>query len=224
MENSYFNTTDKIRFLLLILSGVLLSGCSDFIEEDISNDTVQMIIPQSGATLTSNNVHFKWDELKGADSYRLQLVQPSFSSIQDFLLDSLIANTEFYYILNPGDYEFQIRGENSAYETVYSGPYAFTVDSVSDLSGQSISLVAPLDMYYTNQTDFTASWQNLYAADYYEFQIRSGSNFSAGSILLTVSNVYGLSYATSSGPFSVENYYSWGTWSWKNSWCFNSYL
>ena len=210
MENFCFNITDRIKAVLMVLLALSIVGCKDVIEEDISNENVVVIIPQNNITLTSNNVHFKWEELEGASHYNLQLVEPSFDAIQTFILDSNITGTNFYQILDPGDYEFKVRAENGAYETAYTGPYSFTVDSVSDLAGQLVPLASPVDMHYTNLTDFTAAWQSLFAADYYEFQIRSGQDFNTGSVIFTESNIYGLTYATTTGPLSIEGYYSWG--------------
>ena len=211
MENSYFNITGKIKLLGFAILFLGLAGCSDIIEEDISGDVVTVIIPQQSAVLNSNNVHFKWNELEGADSYNLQLVQPSFSAIQSFVLDSNITNTEFYYVLEPGDYEFQIRGENSAYETVYSGPYSLTVDSVSDLTGQLVPLLSPANNFYSNQSDLTLTWQSIYAAESYEIQVRSGADFNASAtILYTDPANTGTSTTTTGSIFGTEGEYSWG--------------
>ncbi|MBD3639224.1 MAG: hypothetical protein HUJ25_17845 [Crocinitomicaceae bacterium] len=211
MENYYFSIIDKIKISLLFLTSLIVTACSDIIEEDISNETVQVIIPQSNATLTTNNVHFKWEKLKGADSYRLRVVEPSFSSINTYILDSSVANTEFYYVLDPGDYEFMIRAENSAYETGYTGPIPFTVDSVSDLTGQLIPLLAPANNYYSNLSDLPLSWQSIYAAETYEVQVRSGADFnSSATILFTATGLTGTSVTTTGSVFTNEGEYSWG--------------
>lgn len=210
MANYYFNTTGKIS-ALLILFGLMITSCSDIIEEDISNETVQVIIPQSNANLSSNNVHFKWHKLEGADGYRLQVVEPSFSSINTFVLDSLVTGTQFYYVMNPGDYEFMIRAENSAYETPYTGPIPFTVDSVSDLTGQLVPLLSPAHGYYTNLSDLTFTWQSIYAAETYELQVRLGADFnSATTILYTSPGIIGTSETTTGNVFANEGEYSWG--------------
>lgn len=211
MANSYFSITGKIKTGLALSMIIAMSACSDFIEEDISGDTVTVIIPQHNSALGTNNVHFKWEELKGADSYNLQVVEPSFNTIQSFVLDSNITGLEFYYFLAPGDYEFQIRAENSAYETAYSGPYAFTVDSVSDLTGQLVPLLSPANNIYSNQSDLNLSWQSIYAAESYEVQVRAGADFNTSvTILFTAPAVIGTSTTTTGSIFSAEGEYSWG--------------
>jgi len=208
MVRYYFNIIVKSSCCILLFG---VTSCKDILEEDIQNQMVTMIIPQADDTLTTNSVHFKWHEMDGADEYRLQVVSPSFSDISSFELDSLISGTEFYYALNPGNYEFQIRGENSAYESVYSGPYAFQIDSVSDLSNQVVPIVQLGSPYYTNLSDVSVQWQSVFAADYYEFQLRSGSNFnSSTTTLVTEPVIYGNAFATSTAPLSAEGEYSWG--------------
>ena len=212
MENYYSNIIAKTKWLgTILVCSLIIFSCKDVIEEDISEMTVEMIIPTANDTITTNNVHFKWNEMNEADNYRLQIVEPSFTNINTFELDSLITGTEFYYSLDPGSYQFQIRAENSVYQSLYYGPITFVVDSVTDLSSQTVPLVSPVDSYFTNLSDVTASWQTIFSADYYEFQLRAGADFDAsGSILESETLIYGSSYTTSASPLSSEGEYSWG--------------
>ncbi|MEO9531921.1 MAG: hypothetical protein ABJG68_15785 [Crocinitomicaceae bacterium] len=212
MVNYYSNIIAKTRNLGLLAIGLVsISSCKSIIEEDISEEVVIMIIPTQNDTIETNNVHFKWNELEGADNYRLQVVEPSFTNINTFVLDSLITGTEFYYSLNPGQYQFQLRAENSAYQSLYYGPVSFLVDSVSDLSSQIIPLVSPADAYYTNLSDLTFSWQSIFAADYYEFQLRSGADFdNSGTIIDSETLIYGSTYTTTGSALASEAEYSWG--------------
>jgi len=149
--------------------------------------------------------------MKGASFYNLQIVQPSFSNINSYILDSNINALEFYYVLAPGTYQFQICGANSAYKSVYTGPYTLYVDSVSDLTNQIVPLLAPVDFIYSNDANFTFSWQAVYSTDTYEFQLRAGADFiTSGTILHNAPGIYGTSYSTPAGLFSTEAAYSWG--------------
>jgi hypothetical protein len=208
MENYCSNIIVRINLLILIV--LPFTGCKDIIEEDISEDLVNVIIPQDSSSTTANDVHFKWDELDGADAYRLQIVEPSFTNISSFVLDSLITGTDFYYTLSPGNYEFQIRGENSYYQSIYNGPFSFSVDSSLDLSVQTVPLLSPNDMIYSNQSDQTFTWQIMYAADNYEIQIRSGTDFNSGTTLLSETSLTGSSYSTTGNFFSTDGVYHWG--------------
>lgn len=207
MERYYFNIIAKISLGIAFLT----SGCNAIFEKDITGEEVTMIIPTNNDTIEVNNVHFKWYEVPGASFYNLQIVQPSFDNIEAFVLDSNITGEEYHYVLSPGKYQFQIRGENSGYQTDYAGPFSIYIDSVSDLSAQTIPLLGPDNDLYSNLETFTFSWQAIYAAENYEFQIRSGSNFNAsGTILYNAVNILATSHAPSSGTFASEDVYSWG--------------
>ena len=211
MQTYYFSIIAKIRFGILGILTLNLISCKEVFEEDITENSVDLIIPTDGDTSYSNNVHFKWNELEGASEYNLQIVQPSFSNINTFLLDSNIVGEEFFYVLSPGWYEFQIRGENSAYQSIYTGPYSLYVDSVSELTNQVVPLLSPDDLIYSNASNFTFSWQSIYAAESYEFEIRSGSDFaSSGTTLHNASSIVATSYSPPSGLFDSEGAYSWG--------------
>lgn len=204
MRKYYFNTITK--FSLILLTITVLSSCV----KDITQEELTLILPTNGQTYTTNQVHFKWKEVENAKGYRIEIVKPSFESIQEFVLDSVVEGTQFYQVLSPGQYEFQIRAENSAYETAYVGPYSITLDSVSDLSSQLIGLLSPVDNYATNLLSMNCSWGEHFAADYYQFQLRSGLDFS-GSVTIphNKSDIYSTNYEIPSGVLN-EGEYSWG--------------
>lgn len=195
----------------LLVGGISVTSCEAIFERNISEDTLTLIIPENNDTSETNQIHFKWEEMKGATHYRIQLVQPSFASIDAYILDSLVEGESFYYILEPGDYQFQIRGENSAYESTWTGPYNLVVDSVSDLTNQVVPLLSPTDFIYSNDANFTFNWQAVYSAETYEFQLRSGPDFNtSGTTLHSAPGIYANSYSTPSGLFSTEGSYAWG--------------
>lgn len=216
MQSYCSNIIDKliscrVQFLIAILLTCFTVSCNDFFEKDISEEVVDLIIPTNNDTSSTNNVHFKWNELAGASFYNLQIVKPSFTNINEFVLDSNINGDEFYYVLSPGNYQFKIRGENSAYQSLYTGPYTLVVDSVSDLTNQVVPLLSPVDLIYSNASNFTFSWQSVYSAVTYEFQLRAGADFgSSGTILHSAPGIYGTAYSTPAGLFPTEGSYAWG--------------
>lgn len=213
MQNFYFNIIAKNnnrKWLCLLLAPLLMS-CNAIFEKDISSETPEIIIPTNNDTVYSNLVHFKWVEIEGATNYRLELVQPSFTDIDAFVLDSAIGNTEYYQVLDPGQYAFRLRAENGGYESFYTEAYSLYVDSVSDLSDQFVSLMSPADNIYTNGTGgLLCTWQNLYAANSYDFVLKIGSSFETGSVLLQNTNIATLAQSVSSGELAVEGTYFWG--------------
>ncbi|MCB0479715.1 MAG: hypothetical protein KDC84_16220, partial [Crocinitomicaceae bacterium] len=140
----------------------------------------------------------------GADYYKLEVVSPSFASISEFPLDSNITNTEFYYTLDPGVYEYRIRAINSAFESQYSEIRSFVIDSTSDLSSLTLLLTSPSDGYYTNSTSPTFVWQDLYPADVYELEIRQGTSWFTATQVETgnsFSSFYTLSTSLTEGNY-----------------------
>jgi len=116
-----------LSFLLLFF---LITSCEEIInEENISNDTLQLLAPTNDAVLaTKQKIAFNWEELEGADNYQLQIATPDFVSATQIILDTLISRTDYMVdSLATKPYEWRVKGLNSAYETGYS-TNVFTVE------------------------------------------------------------------------------------------------
>lgn len=210
MQKYFFNIIIKINIVLVIL---IMVGCNEVFEKNISNKSISLIIPYNGDTIFTNLVHFKWNEMIGAKNYNLQIVKPKFTDINEFTLDSIINGTECHISLNPGSYQFRIRGENSAYESNYADTFSIYIDSVNDLTNQTVNLTFPVNEYYTNNTILNNfSWQGLFSASFYKFQIRFGTNFNSGGLIYEEASIYLNNYAftQSSGIVLEEGNYVWG--------------
>lgn len=151
---------------------VLFISCEDILEEDISNDVVQMIFPLNNQEIYSNIVHFQWQELDGADKYRIQI----FNTNAGVEIDSLVTTTNFNYPMAQGDYQWRVRGENSAYQSNYTFNTNFSVFETDDLTSQQVVLTSPTDNFYTNNTSLILNWQALNAADSYSFELVNVTN------------------------------------------------
>lgn len=158
--------------LLLLFIAVLLTACEDIIEEDISNDVVQLIFPLNGQEIYSNVVNFQWQELNGADKYRVQV----FNNNSGVVIDSLVTATNFNFPMTQGSYQWRVRGENSAYESNYTFNINFSVIETDDLTNQQVILTSPTDNLYTNNTALILNWQSLDAADTYNFELVNITN------------------------------------------------
>ena len=54
--------------------------CDDIIEvEDISDRTVTLVAPTDDAILSSGTIHFDWEPIEDAESYRIQIATPDFT-------------------------------------------------------------------------------------------------------------------------------------------------
>lgn len=149
-----------------------LISCDDILEEDITNDMVQVTTPLSNAVIESNVVNFRWNALDGADKYRIQV----YGNNQAMVLDTLVNPSSFTYPMRSGNFQWRIRGENSAYQSSYSFPISFTVIETDNLDNQEVILSLPRSGRYFNNGPVTCSWQSLRAAKKYELILTNDSN------------------------------------------------
>jgi hypothetical protein len=156
-------TINKIIFIAL---AILSYSCDDILEEDISDDTVQIISPTKDAIIESNVVDFKWASLEGADKYRIQIYED-----QILLLDSLTSKTNITLPLDSGSYSWSVRGENYAYESLYSFPSNFSTNIPDDLTDQQVVLSSPENNKFVNFINIPLVWEFLANAITYNVKI-----------------------------------------------------
>ncbi|MEQ8518754.1 MAG: hypothetical protein RLN79_08430 [Cytophagales bacterium] len=116
--------------LMYALVSILFISCEQILEEDIQKKEVELIIPANGIRLSMQNVGFLWEGIDGAESYRLQIVNPDFTVPQTLVLDTLIHKKSFRQYLDLGKYEWRVRAENSAYQSDFT-TYVFWVDTLN---------------------------------------------------------------------------------------------
>ncbi|OMQ11323.1 hypothetical protein [[Flexibacter] sp. ATCC 35103] len=146
-----------INKLILIALTILTYSCEDIFEKNISNDTVQNLYPINNPIIESNVVSFRWNTLNGADKYRIQI----YESNQILVLDSLTNKTSITLPLNTGNYIWRVRGENYAYESIYSFPSNFSIIIPNDLNNQQVILISPENNTFINFINVTLNWQAL---------------------------------------------------------------
>ena len=107
----------KTYFYILGLLFVM-SSCSDFLEENITDDIISLSSPIDGQINLEGSQAFRWEELDGVTNYRMQIVSPSFNTIQSFVVDTEVGNsTRFDTTLLFGNYEWKVIGSNNGFTT-----------------------------------------------------------------------------------------------------------
>lgn len=166
-----------MRGLLILSLGLLLvlSSCKEFIEPSLEHQTISAIAPADGVETNSYQLTFWWDGHPDALRYRLQVVSPSFVAAEKMILDTLVKTDKFIYTLDPGDYQWRVRGENGSSHTAFV-TRSFVVHP-SSLTDQVLQLVLPGNQVYTNNATLVCQWLKLYGATGYRLQVDK-NNFS----------------------------------------------
>lgn len=187
--------------ILFYLLGILLYSCrKDFIVEDIEDKSITVIAPANNLTTTNNQVTFWWEELDGAEKYKIQVVKPSFASVTQIIADTSLSGTKFSLSLQPGSYQWRIQATNAGGSTDFQ-TYNLTVDTTSNLSGLTVSTIGPVTNYLTNKLRVEFSWNALNAADKYQIILLNSGN---GTIKDTTTVLTTYTY-----NFSSQGAYSW---------------
>lgn len=154
---------------------VLMIGCDQIIEKDISKEKIIVNAPLAKRSEIYTQT-FWWEEVKGASSYRLQIVYNRFDSLPLFRLDTLVKTTKFTLTLRPAVYQWRLWAENgsSRSDTV---SHRITIDS-STISRQQINVSrtnpsASSGVITTNSPSVNFYWEKLEGATTYQVQIAS---------------------------------------------------
>lgn len=156
----------QLTKIFIFLGFLIIFSCDAIFEEDISEADINLIFPENGKAYETNNISFYWNEIDGADEYRLQLYNENI-----IVLDTLIQENSFVIDLNPGNYNWKIQGLNFAYSTRFSAEFKFVVRQSNDLSSQSVILDVPSDNLITNSGSILLLWKENPVANSYELRV-----------------------------------------------------
>lgn len=163
------NSFSAILFYFVGLN--LLTSCKDIFEIDLSGKSINLISPIDSFQTNVSTQTFWWDQLEGAETYRLQIVLNSFSHPSGLLMDTLIKSNQFVVSFQPGVYQWRVRGQNNGSESPYSCR-TLVVDSATSLINQTVSLNYPIINFVTNNSLVAFTWTPIYRATGYSFRVR----------------------------------------------------
>ncbi len=204
-----------INKLLLLFISLSIFGCKDFIEKNISDETPVLILPANQDTIPANPVHIKWEELEGATKYHIEIVSPSFTNIQSYPLDSVVAGTNFFFGLDSAQYEIRITAVNAGYKSKPSDIKRFWVGTSAGNSNSQISLLSPLAGEYFNE-DFEGKfkWSPLtsVAVSSYTFELHKTNSFAGANVIPPIDQlgITDITIPEAAGSELTEGPYCWG--------------
>jgi hypothetical protein len=156
------------RFLMLLLFPFFM-GCSEFIEPTIEHRQMDILAPANRLETNSYQQTFWWNPMADALYFRLQVVSPRFDSVSKLLLDTLISKDKFVYTLDPGKYEWRVRGENGSSASAYS--LRSLVIYPSTLSDQVLQVSLPSSGLSVSKPQVRYEWLKLFGAATYRLQV-----------------------------------------------------
>jgi hypothetical protein len=171
-------------YIVIFFATVIIIGCEDFFEQDLSEKSVTLVAPSNGVITDISVQTFWWEELDGAFEYQLQVVSTGFDSIVQLVLDTTITGTQFQQSLYPGAFQWRVRALNGSSMSPFT-TYSLTVDSTTSLTSQTILLSSPATGSYTNDLSVPFAWQALSSATFYRFQVSDDAFVSGANVLDT---------------------------------------
>lgn len=106
--------------VLCIATLFLLCNCEALFVENISEETIVLLVPTHNSEVLSGVIEFNWQEVSDATEYQIQIAMPDFANASQIVLDSLATTTIISKELEAGTYEWRIKALNSEYATDYS--------------------------------------------------------------------------------------------------------
>jgi hypothetical protein len=174
------------KYLVALLMMLLLSNCTKQVfEVDISGKTLTVLAPANNLSTTNSSVTFWWEKIEEDNVYyRIQIVDSSFTSVQEIVADTSTTSDKFTISLSPGKYQWRIQAYNSGSETPYQ-TFDLTIQSSPDLSGQTVTLLSPVNGLITNTATQVYQWDTLSNTDGYRFQVVNSSSTTISDYFLT---------------------------------------
>ncbi len=194
----------KIVPFIYFIGIIIFGGCRhEFIETDLSGKMLTILAPSDRDTVSTATPLFWWDTIRGARTYRVQIVYPDFNAPQSMLYDTAIDADRFYPNLVPGfTYYWRIRPENGSTRGTWV-TRSLTVDSTISLGSQLIVITSPAtNGYSTSNGTIAFVWNSISGATLYRIDI---VNTSTGSdVTNTTSSLNNFSYTFPQGNYSFS--------------------
>ncbi|RQO80221.1 hypothetical protein DBR40_00970 [Pedobacter sp. KBW01] len=183
---------------------LLLAGCSEFIEPSIENRKIEVLAPANKLETNSYQQTFWWNPMADALFYRLQVVSPKFDSVSKLVLDTLITKEKFVYTMDPGKYEWRVRGENGSSVSDYTK--RSLVIFPSSLTEQSVQLTVPSSGLYFSKPEIRYEWLKLFGATVYRLQVDNNNFLDEKNMTLniTTSNLGFLQTLSQEGTYQFR--------------------
>jgi len=162
-----------LSYTYITFAFLVLTGCADIIEQDLTGFGVVLLTPPDGHSTPSNVIEFRWEEVPRATEYRLQVATPSFENPVLFRFDTVITSTVFSAPLQPGPYHWRVRAQNGSSRTDYF-ERSLEVLEAGSLVDLSPLLLAPGANTYLSVQAIPFSWSPLNGAADYRFELRNG--------------------------------------------------
>ncbi len=168
------------NFLFAFLTAVLLYSCSEFIEQSVTNERIELLAPAADTESGVYTQHFWWQRVDHALSYRIQIVTPGFDRISRMIVDTLVKSDKFTYVLDPGLYQWRVRAENGSSHSSYT-TRTFTIYQ-SSIKDQEVTVTSPANGTVTNTAETTLQWTPIFGATRYRVQVDT-NNFENEALL-----------------------------------------
>ncbi|KQR70909.1 hypothetical protein [Pedobacter sp. Leaf176] len=159
----------KINILAALFLLLALTGCKEFFEPSLEGRRISLLAPADKLESNVYKQSFWWEGNEDAFAYRLQVVSGRFDSVAALVLDTLIYTDKFSYTLEPGKYQWRVRGENGSSHTDYF--LRSLIINPSSLNGQSLQLTAPGNTFVSSDATIRYEWLKLFGASRYRLQI-----------------------------------------------------
>lgn len=134
----------------------------------LTNQIIQINSPTNNFATSNPDIQFEWLKLFGTTHYRLQVDQKNFVDENNLLLNITTNNLSFLKtIVNEGNYQFRVRGENGTENSKWSLIRNFSYDSTPPAQ---VVLTAPLNNKIVAKP-VQLTWGSIADAEKYELVI-----------------------------------------------------
>jgi len=166
-----------IQYIIYCFVGLLIvpffTSCGVVFDIDITDETITLISPTDSNANDFETQIFLWEENQMVDEYELQVARGTFENNSQMVVNESTTDFTYSVDLEPGDYQWRVRGVNNSYETDYT-THTLRVDSSYDISNEEIVYYSPAeDQMVFNISSVTLSWQRVPLATSYTVFVES---------------------------------------------------
>lgn len=111
------------KYCCFVLLSISLLSCEELFEPSLQEKEVHLRAPFNNVEVNKGQIVFYWDSIPGAKYYNLQIINGSFDSISNLIIDTNTIYNKLNLTLEQGNLKWRVKAYNQSSSSNFSSTF-----------------------------------------------------------------------------------------------------